>query len=132
MNRRLLIIGAVACAAAIAAIAVWRSRTAHERKPLTPEERLDLVHDTNVAIGRLENGDYAEAAKFFEDLVDRLPDEPLGYRNLPIALAAPTYLGLIDPGESKRKALVAAIESLERADGGSRDARELAGRLCFL
>src|SRR5437868_3622356 len=133
-KRRPVIIGTgVVVVAAIAAFIVWWN---FFRKPaskaLTAEEKLELLRDTNIAIGQLENGgkdNYPAAAAFFDGVTSKLPQDPLGYRNLTIARAAPTDAGILDPKEMDKEAVLAAIKKMLEVDGASPATQYLAGRL---
>jgi hypothetical protein len=129
-QRRLVIVAVAMCAMAVLAVVVWRSRS--HRGPLTPEEKLALIHDTNVAIGQLENGDYHKSASFFDDLTKKVPDDPLGYRNLAIACAAPTCQGRLDPTHFDESRLLSAIDRMVEKDGKSPQTQRLASRLYFM
>jgi len=133
MKHRRIVVGLaiVLCIATAITFAVWRRPKVPDR-PLTAEEKSAIILDTNVAIGQLENGDYAEAAAYFEKLAEQLPNEPLPFRNLAIARAAPTCHGLLDPSVFDTRQLHEALELMLEHDGNSPATKRFAGRLYFL
>ncbi|GAB4160113.1 MAG: FG-GAP-like repeat-containing protein [Planctomycetaceae bacterium] len=51
---------------------------------LTPEQAAQLIERKNVGLGHLENAEFAEATRVFEEVIKKTPEEKLGYRNLAI------------------------------------------------
>ncbi len=126
-------LGLLALAIAAGALVVGFSLWWHYKED--PEE---LIRIKNVAVGYLENAkedEYQLAAPLFEKLVQALPEDPLGYRNLTIALFAPNDLtnrwmtkSVFGAGGPAR--LLASVEGMLRVEGReSAAAYYLAGRV---
>ncbi len=104
----------------------------------SPEERLQLIAEKNVAVGHLENGepaDFLKAEPIFRRIAERVPGDPLGHRNLIVALFAPSPT---DVGASTRigKAkpqilaqIIAQVDQLLAVDGADSVNQFIAGRM---
>lgn len=105
----------VACLVAAALAAVWL--TVRRGGGNDPETARRLVHETNVAVGLLENQSLAEAIPRLESLRAALPRDPLPARNLAIA----RVLEASAAGQTAPAAAIAAaaraLATLERLEG---------------
>ena len=75
--------------AAVALGVFWASRkepaVVDGPPPPANEEARRFLELKNLGLGRLENEQYAESDRAFSELLQELPDEPLGARNLAIS-----------------------------------------------
>ena len=53
-------------------------------RELTADQVTELIELKNTGIGYLEAGEYDASDRVFTDIIERLPDDPLGIRNLTI------------------------------------------------
>jgi len=105
----------------------WRGRAG----TLGTAERLELLRLKSVALGHIENSDYAKAIPDLERIARQLPRDPLGSRNLAIAHFAPN-----DQGQSGSKgspeavaALMRSVEQMLSLEPDNPTAHMLAGRV---
>ncbi|HUG91337.1 MAG TPA: CRTAC1 family protein [Planctomycetaceae bacterium] len=116
LTRRWLIGGGLFAALIAAVVAGLLLRPPDRRAG--PSTKLDretsgrMVTLRNVAIAQLENAAYAEAIETLNDLVEALPDEPLGFTNRVIARLLPAELEA--DAERRQSLLDDAAADLER------------------
>jgi tetratricopeptide (TPR) repeat protein len=89
------------------------------------------MHTKNVALGYMDNGDYVQALSAWREIVQILPEDPLGSRNLVIALLAPNDQGQggFQGTNEEMAALLEATERMLRLEPEAATARMLAGRV---
>ena len=125
MNRRSTwligsLVGVVAVCA-LGALGYWalQNRERPTEPALSAQEARALIQQKNVGLGYLENQKLPEALAIFEQLAAKVPDDPLGPRN--IAVARVVALG--DNEEPADTALVEAarlaLEAMRKQEGES-------------
>ncbi|MCS6977396.1 MAG: FG-GAP-like repeat-containing protein [Gemmatales bacterium] len=131
MNRRVFVIAlavlVLASGVGLLLFLAFRS----SRTELPPSQRIELVRWKNEALGYLDNGDYEKAVPILQRIVEAVPWDPLGRRNLVIALFAPNdqgHGGVKDNSEAMT-ALLDAVSAMLGAEPNSPAAHLLAGRV---
>jgi hypothetical protein len=98
----------LAAVAALLVVAWWRSPSKAKI------DVAELVRLKDLANGHLENGEYAKADKLFSELIRKLPENPLGYRNQTIArLTAVTQQGNTGGPNAKQETSITPEQLVE-------------------
>lgn len=104
---RMLTIALIVGSIAVIIIVVWRTFP----RTNSPQGRLALLRAKNVALGHMENTDHAASLADLKRIVLEQPNDPLGLRNLTIALFAPTDQG---PSGTTPEHLAELLRAVER------------------
>jgi hypothetical protein len=100
--------GALVLIAMVAALVYfyWRDGQGPLAGSLTAEEAEALIHSKNVGLGQLENQKLDEGLSAFSEIATKVPDDPLGPRNVAVA----RVLALGDHDEPAAAPLVTAAK----------------------
>ncbi len=129
---KVLIIAAFLATVGFGAYALWcHLRPLPRTASLSKAEKLELLRLKNEALAYLENLDFKKAAELFEQIVQALPDEPMAYRNLALAIFEPGDNGFSGRKDSKNLAsmqpVLSAVDVLIQKEPDSSAAYFLAG-----
>ncbi|MBS0204889.1 MAG: VCBS repeat-containing protein [Planctomycetes bacterium] len=85
-----------------------------EKQKLTREQSLELLVMRDQAVGYLENHEFAQAEKLLQKIIQLLPEDPFGYRNL--AICQELAVEKIDRQEieARQKQLLKARQTAEQ------------------
>ncbi len=131
MNKRVLLLAGLVVALAVGLVVLLLVTTRDGSSTLTPAERIELLRWKNEALGYMDNADYARAVPLLERIVRAVPTDPLGRRNLVIALFAPNDQGQGGGQSSPEESavLLDAVSAMVGAEPQSAPAHLLAGRV---
>jgi tetratricopeptide (TPR) repeat protein len=131
MNKRVLLLAGLVVALAVGLVVLFVLTNRDTPSQLTPVERTELLRWKNEALGYMDNADYAKAVPLLERIVRTVPADPLGRRNLVIALFAPNDQGQGGAVGSPQEAaaLLDAVSAMIGAEPQSSAAHLLAGRV---
>lgn len=131
MNKRVLLLAGLVVTLVVGLVVLLVLTNRDRPSQLTSFERIELLRWKNEALGYMDNADFAKAVPLLERIVRAVPADPLGRRNLVIALFAPNDQGQGGAASSLQEAaaLLDAVAAMLGAEPQSPAAHLLAGRV---